>query len=61
LVEVNDSEVEHFKNIFKKHNVQFYQIGKTSEINDIIINDKIHLNIEEAKDLWLNGLREKIK
>jgi len=61
LVEIADSKIESFKNIFKNHNVQIYQIGKTSEVNDIIINDKIHLNIKEAKDLWLNGLRDKIK
>jgi phosphoribosylformylglycinamidine synthase len=61
LVEVADSKIERFKKIFKNHSVQVYQIGKTSETNDIIINDKIHLNIKEAKDLWLNGLRDKIK
>jgi len=61
LVEVADSKIEPFKKIFKNHSVQVDQVGKTSEINDIIINDKIHLNIKEAKDLWLNGLRDKIK
>jgi phosphoribosylformylglycinamidine synthase len=61
LVEVADSKIERFKNIFKNHNVRVYQIGKTSEVNDIIINDKIHLNVKEAKNLWLNGLRDKIK
>ena len=61
LVEVIDSNIERLKHIFKNHNVDFYLIGKTSEIDEILINDKIHLNIEEAKDLWLNGLRNKIK
>ena len=36
-------------------------IGETTKEKYIQINDKIDLNTEEAKELWLNGLRDKIK
>ena len=61
LVEVTDLDIERLKDIFKNYNVDIYPIGKTSEENEIIINDNIHMNVKEAKKLWLEGLRNKIK
>ena len=41
--------------------MDIYLIGKTSEEKHIRINGKIDLKTDEAKKVWLNGLRDKIK
>ena len=61
IIEVIDSNVDAIKNIFQNYNLGIDLIGETTKEKYIKINDKIDLNTEEAKKLWLSGLRDKIK
>ena len=61
IIEVIDSNVDAIKKIFQSYNLEIDLIGGTTKEKYIKINNKIDLNTEEAKELWLNGLREKIK
>ena len=61
IIEVINSNVDEIKEIFQSYNLEIDLIGGTTKEKYIKINDKIDLNTEEAKKLWLNGLRDKIK
>ena len=61
IIEVIDSNVDEIKAIFQSYNLEIDLIGETTKEKYIKINDKIDLNTEETKELWLNGLRDKIK
>ena len=41
--------------------MDYHNIGSTSDSGRIRINDAIDLDVKEAKSLWSNGLRDKIK
>ena len=57
----SNSNVDEIKAIFQSYNLEIDLIGETTKEKYIKINNKIDLNTEEAKELWLNGLRDKIK
>mgnify|MGYP003322674426 FL=1 len=61
IIEVIDSNVDAIKKIFQHYALAIDLIGETTKEKYIKINDKIDLNTEEAKKLWFNGLRDKIK
>ena len=61
IIEVIDSNVDAIKKIFQHYDLRIDLIGETTKEKYIKINNKIDLNTEEAKELWLNGLRDKIK
>ena len=61
IIEVIDSNVDEIKRIFQSYNLEIDLIGVTTKEKYIKINDKIDLSTEETKNLWLNGLRDKIK
>ena len=61
IIEVINSNVDAIKKIFQNYDLEIDLIGRTTKEKYIKINDKIDLNTEEAKKLWLSGLRDKIK
>ena len=61
IIEVISSNVGAIKKIFQSYDLKIDLIGETTKEKYIKINDKIDLNTEEAKKLWLSGLRDKIK
>ncbi len=61
IIEVINSNVDAIKKIFQSYNLEIDLVGRTTKEKYIKINDKIDLNTEEAKNLWLSGLRDKIK
>ena len=61
IIEVIDSNVDEIKKIFQSYNLEIDLIGVTTKEKYIKINDKIDLSTKETKNLWLNGLRNKIK
>ena len=61
IIEVVDSNIDAVKKIFQNYDLEIDLIGRTTKEKYIKINDKIDLNTEEAKKLWLSGLRDKIK
>ena len=46
---------------FLINNINLELIGETSKDQKLIINDAINIEVEEMKDLWTNGLRDKIR
>ena len=61
IIETEPKHLQQIKNIFKGHDIGYYNIGSTSDNGRIRINDAIDLGVKEAKSLWSNGLRDKIK
>ena len=61
IIEVEDSKTENVNEIFDKNNIDLELIGKTSKDQKLIINDAINIEVEEMKNLWTNGLRDKIR
>ena len=61
IIETEPEHLQQIKNIFKAHDIGYYNIGSTSDNGRIRINDAIDLDVKEAKSLWSNGLRDKIK
>ena len=61
IIEVIDSNVDAIKKIFQSYNLEIDLIGRTTKEKYIKINDKIDLDTEKTKNLWLSGLRDKIK
>ena len=47
-------------NSFKKYKLNIIKLGKTSETNQIKINNSINISINALKTAWENGLREKL-
>ena len=45
--------------VFSKYGVDVFQIGSTGG-NSIQINGVVDLSVNEAKEAWTNGLREKL-
>ena len=61
IIETEPKHLQQIKNIFKVHDIVYYNIGKTNNNGRIRFNDAIDLDLKEAKTLWSNGLRDKIK
>ena len=61
IIEVEDSKTENVNKIFNKYNISLELIGETSKDQQLIINDAINIEVEEMKNLWTNGLRDKIR
>jgi phosphoribosylformylglycinamidine synthase len=60
VVEVESKKLESIKAILEKYNVEYFEIGKTIEDKKIKINKVVDLDLAKAKDVWLNGLRNKL-
>ena len=58
-VEIDNNNLENTLNVFSKHDVELYTIGKTGG-DSIIINNFLDVKIEKAKDAWENGLNSKL-
>ena len=61
IIEAEPKRLQQIINIFKSHQVDYHNIGSTSDNGRIRMNDAIDLGVNEAKSLWSNGLRDKIK
>ena len=61
IIETQQEHLQQIKNVFKARNVDYYNIGSTSDNGRIRMNDAIDLDVKEAKRLWSKGLRDKIK
>mgnify|MGYP003933967579 FL=1 len=61
IIETEPKHLQQIKNIFKVHDIVYYNIGETNNNGRIRFNDAIDLDLKEAKTLWSNGLRDKIK
>ena len=61
IIEAEYSKINNVNKIFNKYNISLELIGETSKDQQLIINDAINIEVEEIKDLWTNGLRDKIR
>jgi phosphoribosylformylglycinamidine synthase subunit PurL len=60
IVEVETRLIASVQDVFKKYNVELFEIGKTTENKKIKINNVVDLDLLKAKDNWTNGLRDKL-
>ncbi len=60
ILEVADKKLEAVEAFLKNKEVNFQRIGKTTSDNTIKMQDVIDLTVEQAKERWQNGLREKL-
>ena len=61
IIETEQKHIQKIKNVFKAYDIDYHNIGKTSNSDRIRFNNTINLDLKEAKTLWVNGLRDKIK
>jgi phosphoribosylformylglycinamidine synthase len=59
VLEVSSGNVESVKENFSKYGLDVFNIGSTGG-NSIQINEVVKLPVNKAKDLWTNGLRNKL-
>ena len=60
VVEVLQENANPIKSVFATYDLKADVIGNTTEHQVIEINNVIRLSIRKAKDMWMNGLREKL-
>jgi len=60
ILEVDSNNVDQISEIFDSNECDFQIIGKTNSSEVIKINDVINVSIEDAKQSWTNGLRDKL-
>ena len=61
VIEVDEKNLPQVKSILRGYDLDCYNIGTTTKEPKITINGSINISVEEAKHLWSNGLRDKIK
>ena len=61
VIEVDEKNLPQVELIFQGYDLDCYNIGSTTEESKIVVNGSIDISVEEAKHLWSNGLRDKIK
>ena len=61
VIEVGEKCLPQVESILQGYELDCYNIGTTTKEPKISINDSISISVEEAKHLWSNGLRDKIK
>jgi len=61
VVEVDNKNIQKVENILKSYELNYSNIGKTTSNSEIKMNDVINLSLGDAKELWSNGLRNKLK
>ena len=45
---------------FKKYGIDIIEIGSTNGTNTVIINNYINQSIDDLRNAWENGLRDKL-
>ena len=60
LIEASPEKVELVKRVFSRHQAPLVSIGRTTETPFITIEPKVNLSVMDAKDRWIDGLREKL-
>ena len=59
-MEVEPKNVNAVKSVFSTYDLDVFEIGKTTLHQSLVMNNVINLSIRKAKDMWTNGLREKL-
>ena len=61
VIEANNKNLEQVETILTSYDLDYSNIGTTNNKPQISINGTIEISVQEAKSLWSNGLRDKIK
>ena len=61
VIEVDNKNIQKVENILTSYKLNYSNIGKTTGKQQIKMNGVIDLVLDEAKELWSNGLRNKLK
>jgi len=61
VIEIDEKNLSQVESVLQGYDLDCYNIGTTTKEPKISINDSIYISVEEAKHLWDNGLRNKIK
>jgi len=61
VIEIDEKNLSQVESVLQGYDLDCYNIGTTTKEPKISINDSIDISVEEAKHLWDNGLRNKIK
>ena len=59
VLEVASKNIEEIYSTFSKYGLDVFKIGSTGD-DSIQMNDVLHLSVNETKEAWTNGLREKL-
>lgn len=59
ILEVNPLKTMELKNFFQQRNIASWCVGKTQAEPVLNIQNRITLSVQQAKERWTNGLREK--
>ena len=60
IIEVQPKNIQSIIDQFKKYKLDIIKLGTTNKSNQTIINDSINKPINELKNAWQNGLRDKL-
>ncbi len=60
LLEVKPENEAAISHLLQQHGLPVYKIGNTTNHQAIIIDDCINLSLQRARDVWQNGLRDKL-
>ena len=61
VVEVDNTNIQKVENILQSYKLKYSNIGKTTITSEIKMNGVINIPLDDAKELWSNGLRNKLK
>ena len=61
VVEVDNKNIQKVENILQSYKLKYSNIGKTTSASEIKMNGVINILLDDAKELWSNGLRNKLK
>jgi phosphoribosylformylglycinamidine synthase II len=60
ILEVSKEKIDELKKIFSHYQVPVFVVGETTKEPHLKMQDCIDITIDEAKQAWINGLREKL-
>ncbi|MEE8341057.1 MAG: AIR synthase-related protein, partial [Candidatus Neomarinimicrobiota bacterium] len=60
ILEITKQNVEKVENALNKYSCDSFKIGETTSSQVININNVINVSTVEAKNIWMNGLRDKL-
>ena len=61
IVEVDEKNIDDFENHMKENQSSFKEIGRTNKSGVIVFENGANINVEIAKNVWENSLREELQ
>ena len=61
IVEVDEKNIDDFENHMKENQSSFKKLGRTNKSGVIVFENGANINVEIAKNVWENSLREELQ